>query len=131
MAKLKFSQGSVSIEMDDTMERLVRRALDRAAPGVVQQITSETAEVHRLAVARWPVKTGRSKAGLEQEILVSTDSVRGRIVNAVEYAPYVRPRWLYNTTTAWSALVQRPMRAAATRLVKALGPILRRSLEGK
>lgn len=131
MAKLRYSEGSVSIAMDDTLERLVRRALDEAAPGVVDRITAETAEVHRLAVSRWPVDTGRSKAGLREEIIVSPDSVRGRIMNDVEYAPYVRPRWTYNTTTAWSVLVQRPMRAAAERLVKTLGPVLRRALEGR
>lgn len=127
--KLKFSDGPVAIEMDDTLERLARRALDKAAPGVVDRITIETAEVYRLGEARWPVKTGRSRRGLRHDILVGTDNVRGRIINDVDYAYYVRPKFLYGSTTAWAAFIQRPMRQAANRLAIALPKLVRTSLE--
>ena len=114
--KLKFSDGPVAIEMDDTLERLVRRALHKAVPGVVDRITIETAEVYRVAKGLWPEKTGRSRAGLRQEVLVGIDNVRGRIMNDVDYAYYVRPKVFYGSTTAWAEYVQRPMREAATRI---------------
>jgi hypothetical protein len=127
--KLKFSDGPVAIEMDDTLERLVRRALDKAAPGVVDRITIETAEVYRVAKGLWPEKTGRSRAGLRQEVLVGIDNVRGRIMNDVDYAYYVRPKVFYGSTTAWSEYVQRPMREAADKLAIDLPKLVRSSLE--
>ena len=131
MGRLKYSQGSITIEMDETMDRLVRRAIDQAAPGVLERVEADSRAVYTDAHKRWPVVTGRSRAGLTHEVIVSDTEVRGRVSNPVDYAFYVRPKKLYGASTAWSAWVQQPMRKAANKLAKELGPLVRRLLGGR
>ena len=125
----RFRDGAITIEMDDTLARIARRAVRQASPLVVDGIDEATQAIHADAYRSWPVLTGRSHAGLRQSLVLGTSSVEGLIHTVVDYTFYIRPREFYGAATAWAEWVQKPMRKAATVLVRTLGPELVRSLE--
>jgi hypothetical protein len=130
MGKLRFGSGSVSVEMDDTLDRMVRAAINKAQPGALREVERATEELYAQAVAQWPVKTGTSRAGLRREVLVSQglDRIRGRVFNDVDYAKYIRPRALYGADTAFVAYLRRPAKEIAERLTLRLLDLIPRAL---
>ena len=131
MGRLKFGSGSVRVEMDDTLDRLYRRALDKVAPGVVARIDEATSAVFDAAVGAWPVRTGRSRAGLEHHLTVASDhtTVRGTITDAVEYSRYIKARKL-GGKSAFVELLRLPMRERAKALAAVLATETRANLIG-
>jgi hypothetical protein len=123
MGKLRIKGDGVSVEYSDTLERIARAALEKAAPGVVDALEARVEKLRVAAYKRWPVKTGRSREALE--LRTTLDPTTGRvtvgIVNWVRYAIYVRPTSLYGATTAWEAFVRKPVREAAKEVTKELG----------
>lgn len=117
MTKLRFGDGSVTVEMSDELDRIYRAALEKLAPGLVGRITSATKAVFDNAVAQWPVVSGRSKAGLQMSVQISSDQkvIRGRIWNDVEYARYVKPKGL-DGKSAFVELLRKPMALASKEL---------------
>lgn len=119
--------------MDATLEELARRAVSRVAPGVLVRIDAAVDEVIADATARWPVATGRSKAGLVAytSILPAGDRIQGTVMNPVEYAIYVKSS--KNGLGGRSAVVEllrKPIRARAAQLAGELGTTVRTALKG-
>jgi hypothetical protein len=121
MGRLRFGTGGVRVVMDDTLDQLYRRAIERVAPGVLRRIEDATADVYASARAAWPVKTGRSRDGLEHHVTVSPDqtSVRGSITNPVKYARYIKAKKL-DGKSAFVELLRKPLRARAADLAEVL-----------
>jgi hypothetical protein len=133
MADIWAKQGNVSVRMSDALSVIARRAVDRVMPGVLARIEAETRALADQARNDWPVKTGTSKAGLEERTVVDVgrSEVRGEIRNPVAYAHMIKPLELYGTTTAWAAYVRGPMVKLQKRLATELGPVIVAALTGK
>ncbi|MEQ1565386.1 MAG: hypothetical protein ABMA64_07090 [Myxococcota bacterium] len=131
MGKLKFGSGGIRIEMDDVLDRMYRNALERVAPGVVDQIERATNEVFTEAVAEWPVRTGTSRAGLEQHVTVTAegDAVRGTITNAVAYSKFIRAKSL-DGRSPLVELLRKPLRQRAGELSDDLAKMASAELKG-
>ncbi len=114
--------GDVTIKLSDGLDRFVERAIHNSAPGMLERITARVEPVLADARAAWPVKTGKSRAGLDLDVLVDTDreKLRVRIVNTVDYAIFVRPSAYFGAATAWSRLVQKPMKRIHSELADEL-----------
>ena len=126
-----FRDGKITVELDDTLEQLLRRAVEQARPGVLQQMEERTDEALAEIVAAWPVKSGRSRAGFRRETTFGPDFVTTRIVNRVDYARFVRPREFFGVTTGFARIVRPAMRRAANVLVRELGERVAANLEGR
>lgn len=132
MAKLVFRDGAVTMTMDRTLERIVRRAVEHANPEVLHAVEDATEEqVYVPALRKWPVLTGESKRGLMRDTVVSPTSVEGRIYTDVDYTFFIRPKESYGAWTAWNEYIRKPMAKAAKKLVEALGPRLTSTLAGR
>lgn len=136
--KLRFGDGSVTIEMSDTLDVIARRAIEDVHPGLIDAISTETEKVYRQAKARWPVgrdrqdRTYHSKDRWRWEMVVSSDysTIRGRIVNDADWVYMVKPRFLWGQSGV-NELVRKPMRQAHKRLVNSLGDLVASRLGGK
>jgi hypothetical protein len=78
----------------------------------------EVGEVLAVARAEWPIRTGRSRAGLRMVTEISDDSVRVLIENPIPYAYFVRPKDWFGAETAWMRLVRKPMKEVGLELVR-------------
>ena len=118
--------GNVTVTIDDALEDLVAAAIDRALPGVRARMTADTTELLEHAEGEWPVKTGRSRAGLEQveELDIGRSSFTTRIRNDVPYAIFVVPAKWHGATTAWQRLVRGPMASLHKEFTEILGPVI-------
>jgi hypothetical protein len=87
------------------------KALGRAR--LVPVVHDEVGTVYDGAVAGWPVRSGRSKAGLALE----TFETGARIDNPVTYAEWVRPPEYPGSVTAVDRLIALPMLEVAERCV--------------
>lgn len=115
--------------MDDTMERLARAALDRAAPGVLDEIETEVGAIHSAAVGRWPKgKNPRtrkqpfhSRDRLEMETRISEggETVSGHVTNDAWWARYVT-LWFAQGRNAFTELLRKPMRKAQKRIADSI-----------
>lgn len=119
-----FRDGNVTVTLDDAWTKLARQAVDAALPGVLKTMEREVAQLADAAAEEWPVRTGKSRAGLEvvTSIDVGRSEVKVSIRNDVPYAIYVRPKVWHGAATAWSRLVQGPMGKLQVELVQILGP---------
>lgn len=124
MGKLSFGAGSVRIQMDDTLDRIYRRAIDKLAPGLLPAVETAIDDLHADAYAAWPVKTGRSKEALEHLTSVSPDNkvIRGTITDDVPYARFIKAKSL-GGKSAFVELLRKPLRERAKELVKVLGRV--------
>jgi hypothetical protein len=136
---LRYGNGNVSIEMDDTLDRLYRNAIERAAPGVLERIEAETKAIHDEARRQWPVghprdpaRRGRahSREQLSWGASIKGNQIVGWVRNTAPWSPFIRPTKLYGSTTAFREWLQLPARKAARKLVKELGPVLTRKMTG-
>lgn len=125
MGKLRAKAGKVTVEYDDVLDRLYRAAAEKLAPGLLSTCEATLEAVRDKAAAEWPVKTGRSRAGLE--VVSSIDVNSGRLTvqirNDVTYAVYVPLASTFGASTAWQRLVRDPGRRALKELAKKLGPV--------
>lgn len=130
--RLSFGTGSVRVVMDATLDDIYRRSIERVAPGILGVIESAIDDLHADAVAKWPVKTGRSKAALQALTVVSPDhaSVRGTITNNVKYARYIMAKNL-GGKNAFVELLRKPLRARAAELATVLGRVTTDALKGR
>ena len=120
----RFREGNVTVELTGDLEKLALEAVDRLLPGVREQMEANARDIWNSARGEWPVKSGRSRAGLELLTEIRDDAVLVKILNDVPYAVYVRPRDWFGVTTAWARLVKTPMKAAAKDLAKTVGKVL-------
>ena len=125
MGRLRAKAGKVTVEYDDVLDRLYRAAAERLAPGLLDACERKMEAVRDAAASAWPVKTGRSRAGLE--VVSSIDANSGRLTvqirNDVVYAVYVPLSSTYGSSTAWQRLVRDPGRKATKELAAELGPV--------
>lgn len=130
MGALRFGQGSVSFSMSDDFSSLVRAALDRALPGVVERVESATQRVYQQAVDRAPVKTGAFRASISSELQVLPDlgRIRGRVFSNSPYGQYIKSNKLPGSGSAYVELLQKPMRSEAEQLIADVRDVLEREL---
>src|SRR5687767_8919957 len=76
------------------------------------------------ARAEWPVKTGRSRNGLDDRIGESGAEIQAEIVGSAEYTRVVRPKKLGGGVLAWTEYVEIPM----SELMQSLGPDVAQAL---
>lgn len=126
-----YTEGRFTVEVSDTLEQILRRAIQVARPGVLERMEEETRNALDKIVGEWPIKTGRSRAGFKIETTFGPDSVTTRIVNQVDYALFIRPKEFYGVATGYNRIVKPTMRKAATKLVKELGPRISANLQGR
>lgn len=127
MGRFRVGTGSIQAEVDVDTEALLRDVVDRSAPGVREALERAASDVYESARARWPVRTGRSRDGLEWVIVVAPDlsSIRASVINDVEYARYIKARNLQGKS-AFVELLQKPIRARTDKLVSEIGPVIGR-----
>lgn len=128
MGKVRYSQGGVSIDMDDRLEAMVRAAADKVLPDAVGRVERATEWVYEGARAGWPVglrpltskQPIRSRDGLGHEVVydASSNSVTGRVFNTAWWARYVKT-WEglgSGYKSAYVALLRKPMQQAAKQI---------------
>lgn len=131
MAKLTYGSGGTRITMDDTLERIYRRAIEKVAPGILTRMEMVIAEVYDEARQQWPVRTGRSRDGLQRWVTVTPDGMRivGSITNDVDYARYIKAKKL-GGRSAFVELLRKPLRKRADDLSTVLARQAATSLRG-
>ena len=85
------SQDGATVRYDDAgFLALLDRATQGAASDFIEGCRPTLETIRGDAMARWPVKTGRSREAFELQSSVTTTEVRANIVNTATYAYYVR-----------------------------------------
>ena len=91
--------------------------------------TRRVRDVYEQARARWPVKSGRSKAALtyHDEVDLRTGDVRARITNNVQrdglrYSSLITTSVREGMESVPGMLLRRPLAALRRRLIRDLGP---------
>lgn len=120
MSKLYYRSGKATIEMDDTIAASVRRVLDNVAPETTRELQRAADEIADSARAQWPVKTGKSKAGLVTGLRVTASAVESFIGNDVGYVYYIKGKGQGGKST-WVTLVRTPGRRLGRKLAVRLG----------
>lgn len=128
--RLTYGTGRASVTLDHDLQRAMESILRETHGSVVHALEESADQVYQDALASWPVKTGKSKAALEQSLRVSSDRVEAHISNPVEYVYYIRGKAQGGKST-WTKLVRTPMRKAGKRLVKELGPEIAKKCQRK
>jgi hypothetical protein len=136
MSRLRYGTGSLSVEVDDRTDQLVRAAVEKVAPGALQLIEREVREVFDNAKARWPVgpdkryRTGHSRDMLGWDVVFDgTGLIRGRVYCTAEWSKYIAPKGLKGRY-AFAEYLRKPMVAKTRPLVEALGHLVKSELEG-
>ena len=130
--KLKFGSGAIRLDMDDTLERMMRAAAERVAPGVLDRIDTAVTRIEAEATRRWPVKTGKSRDGLASHTIITPDGdhIRGTVMNDVFYARYVKSfKNSLNGKSAMVTLLMKPIQAEAKLLAEDLGKIATKAIK--
>tara|TARA_R110000796_G_scaffold3882_1_gene14847 strand:+ start:140 stop:535 length:396 start_codon:yes stop_codon:yes gene_type:complete len=128
MSKLHYSAGAASITMDDTMDKIFRRAVENVQPGVVKILESEIATLGAHADGKWPVKTGKSKALLAYGVrLLGMDHIEAFIANSADYAFYIKGKNL-GGKSAFQTLLRKPGLRLAPHLADLLADNAARAL---
>lgn len=117
---------SISYKMNDTLQRIARRAVDKVQPGLIDAIEAETRRIHDEAVRDWPVGRFRKDRGgvhsrdrMAMELVIDGDKVRGRVTNDAEWAPYIRANNLLQRSP-YVELLKKPLKKARDKLVREL-----------
>lgn len=131
--RLTLGAGAVSVVVDEAFDALLRRALNQTVPGIADRLEETADGLYQQAFAAWPVRTGRSRAGLAREVRVAPDlsSVRARLLNDVDYAKFIRSNRISGSGSAFVELMRRPTEEAARDLAEDLRPIIERTLSGE
>jgi len=133
VSKLTLGRGSVSMVLDNGFEALLRLALDRTIPGIVDRMEKARNDLSTQAYNGWPVRSGVSKAGLKSEVRVAPDysSIKVRLYNDVPYAKYIKSSKVKTGTgSAFVELMRRPTEKAGQEIAAELRPIIEATLNG-
>ena len=107
--------------MDDTLDRIFRRAIDQARPGLLPVLEAEAQRLGENARAEWPVKTGRSRAAIVYGVrVVGGDGLESFVANTAAYVFYIKGR-AQGGKSAWQELIRKPGLASVPRLLEILG----------
>lgn len=79
----------VKISGNQAILRRLQDLPERAKELVSDEVEATTMDIHRDAVARVPVDTGRLKGSLTPVVLKQGEKVTGEVGTNVDYAPYV------------------------------------------
>ena len=118
--------GESTVIVDQDMAILLRRLVDSSMPGAFDAMERELNGVWTNAVTKAPVRTGKFKSSIQQQVILSPDAslLRGRLWSDVEYAKFIRSNVLPNSGSALVELFRKPMKAAGAALVIELGPVI-------
>lgn len=118
--------GESTVIVDQDMAVLLRRLVDSSMPGAFDAMERELNGVWTNAVTKAPVRTGKFKSSIQQQVILSPDAslLRGRLWSDVEYAKFIRSNVLPNSGSALVELFRKPMKVAGAALVIELGPVI-------
>lgn len=126
--KLTIGGGIVSVDIDRTLEDIVKQALQRTNPGVLEEMEAVSDKIFDRAIRRWPVDSGKSKQGLEKSRrIVNFNTLEVFITNKVKYTFFIRGK-AQNRRRTWNVLVSTPGSRAGTRLAEKIGDRLAETL---
>ena len=117
--------GESTVIIKQDMAILLRRLVDSSMPGAFEAMEAELDAVYTDAVRQAPVKTGKFKASIQQQVVLSpnADLLRGRLWSDVDYARFiVSPTKLPGSGSALVELFRKPMKKAGENLANKLGP---------
>lgn len=123
----RYTRGSVSVEMDGGLERMIRRALD--SEPIIDALEEELRIIRSDIDAEWPVATGESLAGWRLFIAVGQGAIMARVTNVVDYHRYVKGK-THGGKSSVRATVTRPAMARVRALVKRMERNWKRRVEG-
>jgi hypothetical protein len=124
MGNIRIREGGVTVELSDVFDRIARDTIERLIPGAIALLEAEIREVHAIARSEWPIKTGKSSAGLKVFTEIRGEELRVGIENSVPYAVWVRPKEWFGSTTAWQRLVRGRVVIVNREISKKLGPVI-------
>lgn len=129
---LYYGSGETAVVLDQDKADLLAQAIDNALPGALEAVSEELEIVYQNAVDKAPVDTGRFKASIRRQLIVSKDyeTLRGRLWSDVAYARFIRSNDLPNSGSAFVELFRKPVQAAGERLIRRLGPIIAGKMRG-
>jgi hypothetical protein len=137
VARIRIVDGSLSMVVDDQIDELVRNAVERVAPGLVDFIEGEIEPIYEEAKRQWPVgpdrrfRNGRhSRDELYSEIVIDGDTIRGRIWNTAPWAKYIRPKGLKGKS-AFVVLLRTPLKRREKHIVAGLGRYVSATIGGE
>lgn len=133
MSGLRLRSGNSTVTLDDDLSDFVRQALEASHGAIVQAMEDEVQAVHRGAVERAPVKSGRFRRGLRYhlEIDPSSDEIKATITSEAPYTRWIRSPVMQGYDSVWQGLVAAPMRRAGKRLVTRLGDDIAGAMKGE
>lgn len=138
MGRLRFGSGSVSIELDDTLDRMARAAVDRVHPGLLDRMEADTEAVLDDVRKEWPKGRRRrpvrkhSRDLFEMQSRISADKgvITTTITNSAPYAKYVKPVKLWGKS-GYVVYLRNPLRKRQRALVKDLADLIAGRLFGR
>lgn len=138
MTQLRLKDGNLTMLVNDGLERLVRDALEKVAPGVLGIVEDETQAVYDHARKRWPIgpdkpeRKGRhSRDELYHEVVIDTARgiIRGRVWNEAPWSRYIKPKGLRGKS-AFVELLRKPLQSRQADIVTKLGRYVSAELGG-
>lgn len=123
--------GNVTFDVRDGLADAVQRTLRNLDDNVLRRANAAADEVFEEARASWPVKTGRSRDGLERvtTVDVGEGTIRVSIRNTVEYAKYIKAKNL-GGKSPFVELLRKPLVRVARDLARELVAVARSTVEG-
>lgn len=85
--RLRLGRGSNTVIIENGLDDMVRRFLEDTIPGVLPRMEAEAEDLYNAAQAKWPVKTGRSKAAMNWWIRFPRPDPLDRIEAFVGFEP--------------------------------------------
>jgi arginyl-tRNA synthetase len=126
LGSLRYGNSSASIEVSDDLSGYVREALRRSTDGISEKLDEAAKDVYKHAVSQWPVKTGTSKAAMEQGLRFDGDTVEAFVGNDVPYVWYIRTDGVHQ----WTEHVRKPFDERTGPLLEDLGDEVLAALRG-
>ena len=135
--RLRYGTGAMSVEMDDTMSKIARAAIERVQPGLLDELEDIARETHDDARKRWPVDTGESRAALDYGVRVvrSGTQVEAYVSNDAPHTRYIRSRKITGLgewdgeKNPFALLVRKPLQSSAKELAERLADAALEALE--
>jgi len=135
MGRFVARSGSASVTLGSGVEDAVRRLLGAVAPTTTKVLEQTTDLIYARAEDGWPVKTGRSKAGLDHYTAVTSSTpgrfvVESRFVDAVPYVVFIKAKKL-GGANPWQRLIASPLKDKVPVLADTLAKEVAASWEKK
>lgn len=124
---VRYREGGVTVVVGDEIRAYVERVISETAGVVLERIEAEITKVHKRAQTRWPVASGRSKAGLKTAITLDRDKARveGGVLAIVPYSIYIKSfKGGLGGAHVWTVLVRKPVVNVKRRLAEELGDVI-------